>query len=65
MTLDEILGIEIDKPFNIFGQHYSNPYVVTYENDIMVFKSCKTGEEIHSWILIKIINGDLDVEDVE
>ena len=65
MSLDEILGIEIDKRFNIEGQYLSNPYVITYENNIMVFKSLKTDEEIHSRILIKIINGDLDVEDVE
>lgn len=65
MTLDEILGVKINKPFNIIGQNWSNPYVVMYKNNIMIFKSLKTGKEIHSWILIKIINGDLDIENIE
>ena len=60
-----MLGVMIDEPFNIVGQHHSNPYVLTYENNNMVLKSIKSGEHIHSWILIKIINGELDIETIE
>lgn len=62
MSLDEILGVGIDKPFNIVGQSYSNPYVITYKNDTMIFKSLTTDEEVPSWILIKLINDDLQLE---
>ena len=58
----EISGVELDEKFNVQGQYYSNPYVIKYMLDTLLFVSDKTGEDIASWIMIKLIEGDLKIE---
>lgn len=51
-----ILNLHMDEPFEIEGQYHSNPYVITKREGRTVLISQKSGEDIHSWILIDLIN---------
>lgn len=64
--ISELLNIEINKPFNIKGQNMSNPYTLLEDgyagNIAFTFLANKYGEEVSSWVICNLINGQLVIE---
>lgn len=60
----EVLGVNIDQPFNIEGQHISNPYVFKQTGTFITLKNC-AGETVSSWVICGLLEGTMTIESEE
>lgn len=57
----EILNVQLDKPFNIKGQNFSNPYHFKQDGVFTILYN-RLDEEVHNWVVCNLINGTLEIE---